>query len=197
MSYAFVDDSAIENRLPLFKFHCKISETYFGCPYKISASYNYDENFPHGALAHIGRHNIEYKISSTLKSLIHTVLHEFAHILQYEYANYSCHDLAFCFINNVLIYRHYRKDGILLRAYDIHEDKGAQLLRWSFRDFEQIIEFLSSIKDTKTMCEEAFLLANFFAFTMPGTDSWDWPTIDRDEVAQRLGEHFPLINPRY
>lgn len=193
MSLAFSSDEEVKRRMPIFNFHRIISRKYFGNEFKISASYNYDDQSNFSARAHTGSAKIEYQVNFTLQSTRLIVLHEFAHMLQYEHSQYSKHDLAFCFINNVLIYRHFRKDEIGLKAYDIHEDLGAKRLRWSFNDFEIIIRFLNAIEDVKTMCEEAFLLANFFASTYPDGDSWDWPTITREEVAQRLGEDFPLL----
>ncbi|WCM90661.1 hypothetical protein [Acidovorax sp. NCPPB 3576] len=170
----------------LLNFHNKINKLYFNDEAKIKFVRDKFEDFKFWGQATCKENLITYRIDS-VRDLNQICLHEFAHLLQYKYLNYSKHDLTFSLIFNALGYKELKY--VFISSYDIHEDKIAKNALYKFADFEKIVCHLSSLPIAQA-CQDAQRWAIWLCGGMWIPNDFDTPTpepVSAQELAQVLG----------
>jgi len=170
----------------LLDFHNKINKLYFNNEAKIEIIRSKFEELKCWGIAILKDNLIKYRIDC-VRDLHKVCIHEFAHLLQFKYLEYSKHDLTFSIIFNVLNYIEFKQ--IFITSYDIHEDFYAKNTAIKFAEFEKIVTHLTTLPIAQA-CKDAQRWAFWLCAGRWRAPDFDTPTpreITPRELAQVLG----------
>ena len=125
----------------LAKYHEKINSTYLK-DIKIRCEFKEIEISKFWAFAYGKENKIEYD-KRCLRDLYDVCLHEFTHLIQYKYLKYTEHDLEFCLIFNILVFKEQSLNQVFIQYYDIADDAIALRTAIVFNSFKSIVTHLA------------------------------------------------------